>query len=114
MRKSKTYSEQSQYVKGNKIWLELSDDQEIIVSPQARETLAFHGVNEEKFIQKMKELLRECFTNLSEHAGFTFLFHTLSVSKSALYWSNEEDKTPYIKIEIYDCHGTKKKEEKTK
>lgn len=108
MAKSKTYPAQSPYIKGNKIWLELLDDQEIIVSPQAREALAFHGVNEEKFIQKMKELLHECFTNLSEHGGFTFSFHTLSVSKSSLHWSDEENKTPHIKIEIYDCHGTKK------
>jgi len=99
------YPEQSEYVKGNKIWLELGNDQELIVSSQAREVLKFYGVNEEKFVSKLKDLLKECFTDLEEIEGFVYSFHTLSVSKASL---NYDDETPHIRIDIYDNHGKKR------
>ena len=70
------YPEQSEYVSGNKIWLMLSNQQEIIVSPQAREVLRIYGIDEEKFLEKLKDLLNDCFSEI------WFPFHRVSVSKT--------------------------------
>lgn len=83
--KIKVYPEQSPYVKGKKIWLDLPTGQTIIVSPQAREVLKFYDVDEAKFVQKMRELLSHCFTNLeTDKQGFTYSFERLSVSKASV------------------------------
>lgn len=104
------YPEQSKYVKGKKIWLNLPNDQTIIVSAQARDVLKFHKVDEAKFIQKMRELLSECFTDLiTDKRGYTYSFERLSVSKaSSTFYVEDGGEAPFIKIEIYDCTGKKK------
>lgn len=103
----KVYPEQSEWVKG-KIWLELPNSQRICVSPQARNVLKFYNVDEERFIQKMRELLKECFSNLKQEKGYDFSFRDLFVSKASDPWlSDEESEVPSIRIELRECTGKK-------
>jgi hypothetical protein len=103
--RKRVYPDQSKWVHGSKIWLELPNEQRIVVSPQAREVLGFYNVNEEKFVQKMRELLLVCFSDLKQEAGFTFSFHDLCVSKASDPWFDTEDSVSCIRIEIRQCEG---------
>jgi len=106
--RKRVYPDQSKWVHGTKIWLELPNEQRIVVSPQAREVLGFYNVDEEKFIRKMRELLLECFSDLKQEAGFTFAFHDLYVSKGSDVWfGTGEESVPCIQIEIRQCEGRK-------
>lgn len=87
----KTYPEQASYVKGNKIWLELENDQKIVISAQAREIIQFTNLNEELFISKLKDLFVDCLTDLP------FPFHTIIVSKASDSW---DPKNPYLRIDL--------------
>lgn len=78
----KKYPEQSEYVSGKKIWLMLPNQQEIIVSPQAREVLRRYGIDEEKFLEKLKDLLNDCFSEIK------FPFHRVSVTKTGDNYSD--------------------------
>ena len=89
----KIYPEQSPYVKGKKIWLELENDKKIVVSSQARDIIKLTGINEELFISKLKELFADCLTNLD------FPFHTILVSKASDSW---EKKLPYLRVDLKD------------
>jgi len=89
----KTYPEQSPYVKGKKIWLELEDDRKIVISPQARNIIQYSSINEELFISKLKELFTDCLTKID------FPFHTISVSKASDSWGLE---TEYLRIDLKD------------
>ena len=89
----KTYPEQSPYVKGKKIWLELENDQKIVISPQARDIINYSGLNEELFISKLKELFADCLTDLD------FPFHTIIVSKASDSYGLENQ---YLRIDLKD------------
>lgn len=108
----KKYPEQSPYVHGDKICLQIDEDRNIVVNAQARYNLAFYGVNEEKFIAKLKELFLECFSNLHGEGmreGYSYNFDHCYVGKATFeYERDEEGETPHFKIEIFDCAGRKK------
>jgi len=89
----KTYPEQSPYVKGKKIWLELENDRKIVISPQARDIIQFTGINEELFISKLKELFTDCLTELD------FPLHSIIVSKASDSLGLE---SPYLRIDLKD------------
>lgn len=89
----KTYPEQASYVKGKKIWLELGNDQTIVVSAQARDVIQFASLDEELFISKLKELFSDCLTNLP------FPFHLITVSKASDSW---DPYNPYLRVDIKD------------
>lgn len=91
----KQYPEQSPYVKGNKVWLNLDNDQELIISPQARKILECYKIDEQRFIDQLKEMLK-LFTNV----GHGMSFHRISVRKTSI-----QDIGPYIQINLYDIHG---------
>ena len=96
----KVYAEQSPFVKGKKIWLELGNNQTLVISPQAREVIVFYGIDEEKFVNKLKELFQECFTELK------YPFHRISVSKASLpELSDEYGEYVHLKIEVRDAYG---------
>lgn len=100
----KKYPEQSPYVTGNKIWLDLGNKQQLIISPQAREVIAFCGINEEIFVQKLKELLKTCSTDLE------YPFHRISVSKASVPdTSDEYSEDVFLRISIKDRWGSMKK-----
>lgn len=92
-----TYPEQSKYVKGTKIWLDLPNDKNIIVSPQARKLLTFFKVDEQKFILQLKTML-ELFGNLD---GKGYSFHRISVGLE----TREEGEDSHLIIRIYDHYS---------
>ena len=107
------YEYQSPYVKGKKIWLELPNGQKVIVSGQARDVLKWWNVNEELFIQKIRDLIQGCFQNLkTDERGFIFSVANLSVSKATMPYEREflepDEEMPHIRINIYDFGGNKK------
>ena len=112
--KDKIYPEQSPDVKG-KIWLNLTEDRTLMVSPQARNTLKFYHIDEEKFITKLKELFLECFSDVKGE-GFRpdheYNFEKCAVSKATFDYEREDDgsEEPHFKIEIWNCCGRKKTE----
>ncbi|VVB52003.1 Uncharacterised protein [uncultured archaeon] len=101
-----TYPEQSEYVKGTKVWLSLPDDQEIVISPQARKILQMYEVDEKAFIEYLKQMLK-LFSNLGSDK--TMKCHRISVKKASLTEFNSEDGwCAHIRIDIKDIHGTMK------
>ncbi len=94
MEEFKKYPEQNWAVHGNKIWLDLPEDRTIAINPQARKILQWAEVDEEKFIQKLKEL-QECFKN--KQYGFNMLY----VGKTRIpEMSDEECEEPVLVIRI--------------
>ena len=108
--KKKTYSEQSPYIKGLKLWLNLNERQTLVVSKQGRDVLDFYGVDEKKFVEQLKALFLECFSGLPSKEGYDYRFEFCSVSKAKMRWLNEDlddGEIPHIRIDIYDCSGQK-------
>lgn len=113
--KAKTYPEQSSYVKGLKIWLDLNNRQKLVVSKQARGVLDFYGVDEKKFVEKLKALFLECFSDLQSEGNrkdYNYSFEFCSVSKAKMKFLNEDceddEEVPHIRIDIYECCGLKR------
>jgi hypothetical protein len=106
--KFKEYPEQSEFVKGKKVWLELSNEQTLVISPQARDVIKFYGIDEEQFIEKLKALLNVC-------ANIRFPFHRISVSKASVpELSDEYGETVYLTINIRDSYGKPLEKERKK
>ena len=100
---------QSLYVKGNKRWLESSNGQEIIISSQARKVIKFYGINEKKLIEKLKELLLECFSDLE------YPFHRISVSKVRIpELSDEYSEAVHLRIDVTEQWSKKKNQRSLK
>jgi hypothetical protein len=109
---SKKYSGQSEYVRGNKIWLELPTDQSLVISAQARELIDCLGFDEAKFVQKLKELLTECFYDFKpEDKEWIWKAERISVSRVTDYWDEPDDegnRGTHLTIEIKEVCGTKR------
>jgi len=113
--KSKQYPDAKVY--GNKLYFELPTHQELYVSTQAREILDNFHIDEAKFIQKLKELMKECFYDIkveSQHTtGLLWRAENISVSKAVWGWEEpdgETDQRPaHIRIDIWDIFGTERK-----
>lgn len=109
--KARKYPEQSEYVKGNKIWLNLPNEQSIVISAQARELLDFNNIDEAKFVQKMRELMTDCFYDLPMESNNKYLWRAerLSVSAMADSWEEPDEDTgkrpQHICIEIKEITG---------
>ena len=73
--------------------IQLGDDKGLVISAQARNILKLHGVDEEKFVQKMLELFESCFTKNDVP------FHRIYVGKSSFF----DNEVPNVRIEIFDA-----------
>jgi hypothetical protein len=109
MSKYPKYPEQSPYVNGDKVCLRIDEDRNLVINAQARHNLKFYGVDEAKFIAKLKELFLECFSNLqSEYMrkDHVYNFEHCYVGKATFEHERDEDgECPHFKIEIFECAG---------
>jgi hypothetical protein len=112
--KAKKYEGQSEYVKGNKIWLELPTGQSLVISAQARELIDCLEFDESKFVQKLKELLTECFYDYKpQDKEWIWKAERISVSRVTDYWDEPDDeghRGTHLTIEIKEVCGSQRKD----